>query len=46
MMENTVRMGKQFGMMVNVGKTKVIRISKNKGFVKVILEMKEKLQNK
>ena len=38
--ESIVRIGKEFGMKINLGKTEAMRISKNKGFVNIFLEGK------
>lgn len=44
MMESIVRVGKEFGVNINVGKTKVWRVSKNEASVNISLEGKAVLE--
>ena len=40
MMKNIETVGKDVGLKINVGETKVLRIGNNKGFLNIFLERK------
>ena len=44
MMESIVRLGKEFGMKISAGQTKVMRTGKNEGFVNILLEGNKLIQ--